>query len=119
MKIIGLVAAAVVVAVTVVVIRSGTTARNQRPDVDPPAVATSLQTVTLSVPKMDCPGCEIGVRIAAGKVDGVREAKTDSDKRTADVTFDPAKATAQAIANAIKKGTGFETEVPPATKSKT
>ncbi len=118
MKIIGLVAAAVlvVVAVTVAGVRSGTTARNQGPDVSPQAIATSWQTVTLSVPKMDCAGCEIGVRIAASKVDGVKEVKTDSDKRTADVTFDPAKATAQAIADAIKMGTGFETEVPPTTK---
>lgn len=120
MKISGLVAAAVlVVTVAVVVVRSGTTARNQGPDVATQAIATSWQTVTLSVPKMDCAGCEIGVRIAASKVDGVKEVKTDSDKRTADVTFDPAKATVQAIANAIKTGTGFETEVPQTTKSKT
>jgi copper chaperone CopZ len=119
MKIIGLVAAAVVVAVTVVVLRSGTTGGNQGPDVVPQAAATSWQTVTLSVPKMDCAGCEIGVRIAASKVDGVKEVKTDSDKRTADVTFDPAKATAQAIASAIKTGTGFEANLPPTMKSKT
>ena len=120
MRIIGLVAAAVVVvAVTAVVVRSGTTARNQALQVAPPAIATSWQTVTLSVPKMDCAGCEIGVRIAASKIDGVKEVKTDSDRRTADVTYDPAKATAQAIANAIKMGTGFETKLPPTTKTKT
>lgn len=120
MKIIGLVAAAVVVvAVTAMVVRSGTTARRQALQVAPPVIATKWQTVTLSVPKMDCAGCEIGVRIAASKIDGVKEVKTDSDKRTADVTYDPAKATAQAIANAIKMGTGFETNLPPTTKTKT
>lgn len=119
MKIIGLVAAAVVVIAVTVVVRSGTTARNQGPNVAPQAIVTSWQTVMLSVPKMDCAGCEIGVRIAASKVDGVKQVKTDSDKRTADVTFDPAKTTAQAIANAIKVGTGFETEAPPSAKNKT
>jgi copper chaperone CopZ len=59
------------------------------------------------------------VRIAASKVDGVKDVKTDSDKRTAQVTFDPTKTTAQAIAGAITKGTGFETEVPQTDKSKT
>jgi mercuric ion binding protein len=119
MRIIGLVAAAVALAVTVVVVRSGPAADDQRPGVNPQAVAANWQTVTLSVPKMDCPGCEIGVRIAASKVDGVKEVKTDSDTRTADVTYDPAKATAQAIANAIKAGTGFDTNLPPAATSKT
>jgi copper chaperone CopZ len=120
MKISGLVAAAVVVVgVTVVVVRSGTTARNQGPKVAPQTIAINWQTVTLSVPKMDCAGCEIGVRIAASKVDGVKEVKTDSDKRTVDVAFDPARATAQAIANAIKAATGFETNLPPTTKSET
>jgi copper chaperone CopZ len=120
MKIIGLVAAVViVVAVTVVVVRPRATTRNQAPEAASQAVSPNWQTVTLSVPKMDCAGCEIGVRIAASKVDGVQEVKTDSDKRTADVTFDPGKATAQAIANAIKTGTGFDTEVPRTSKSKT
>ena len=68
---------------------------------------------------MDCAGCEVGVRIAAGKVDGVQGVKTDSDTRTAEVTFDPSKTTAQAIASAITKGTGFDTEVPHTDKSKT
>ena len=58
-----------------------------------------------------CAGCEVGVKIAANKVDGVKEVKTDSDTRTVAVTFDPSKSTAQAIASAITKGTGFKTEL--------
>ena len=53
------------------------------------------------------------MRIAASRVDGVKETKTDSDKRTARVVFDAAKTSAQAIASAIKSSTGFEVEVPP------
>ena len=78
-----------------------------------------MEVVTLNVPDMFCAGCEVGVKIAANKIDGVKEVKTDSDKRTADVTFDPSKTTAQAIASAITKGTGFKTEVANSGKKKT
>ena len=119
MKTIGLIAAAVVITVAIVAVRSRTPERNQVREVGSQVVAVRSQMVTLKVPKMDCAGCEVGVRIAASKVDGVKDVKTDSDKRTAEVTFDPSKTTAQAIASAITKGTGFDTEVPHTDKSKT
>src|SRR3989442_14491798 len=119
MKTIGLIAAAVVITVAIMAVRSRTPERNQVREVGSQVVAVRSQMVTLKVPKMDCAGCEVGVRIAASKVDGVKDVKTDSDKRTADVTFDPSKTTAQAIASAITKGTGFDTEVPHTDKSKT
>src|SRR6266849_8392608 len=111
MKTIGLIAAAVVITVAVVVVRSRAPERNQAREVGAQVVAVRSQMVTLRVPKMDCAGCEIGVRIAVSKVDGVKETKTDSDKRTARVVFDAAKTSAQAIASAIKSSTGFEVEV--------
>ena len=119
MKTIGLIAAALVVTVAIVAVRSRTPERKAEGDAGAQAVSVDSQIVTLKVPKMDCAGCEVGVRIAAGKVDGVKGVKTDSDTRTAEVTFDPSKTTAQAIASAITKGTGFETEVPPSAKNKT
>ncbi len=118
MKTIGLIALAVVITVAVVAVRSRTPERSQAREVGAPVAAVSSLMVTLKVPKMDCAGCEVGVRIAASKVDGVKDVKTDSDKRTAEVTFDPAKTTVQAIASAITKGTGFDTEVPRTDKSK-
>ena len=48
------------------------------------------QKVMLSIPKMDCGGCELAVKIAARKVAGVREVATNSDKRIAEVTYDAA-----------------------------
>lgn len=72
---------------------------------------SSTQVATLSVPDMFCEGCAAGVKIAANKVDGVKGVKTDFDKRIAEVTFDPSKTSAEAIASAITKGTGFKTEV--------
>jgi len=113
MKVIGLITAVLVLAVAIVVVRSRTSEHRQPHDVAAAAVPANVQTVTLKLPKMDCAGCEIGVRIAASKVDGVKETKTDSDKRTAWVVFDAAKTSAQAIASAIKSSTGFEVEVPP------
>src|SRR5712691_5616851 len=119
MRTISLIAAAVVITVAVVAVRSRTAERNQAREVGAQAVAVSSQMVTLKVPKMDCAGCEVGVRIAANRVDGVKDVRTDSDKRTVEVTFDPSKTTAQAIASAITKGTGFDTEVPQIGKGKT
>jgi copper chaperone CopZ len=52
------------------------------------------------------------VKIAASRVGGVKETRTDSDKRTAQVVFDASITSAQAIASAIKSSTGFDTEVP-------
>ena len=113
MKTIGLVAAVLVLAGAIVAVRSRTSEHRQPHDVAAGAVPGNVETVTLKLPKMDCAGCEIGVRIAASKVDGVKETNTDSDKRTARVVFDAAKTTAQAIASAIRSSTGFEVEVPP------
>lgn len=75
-----------------------------------------MQVVTLKVPEMFCPGCEIGVKIAANKVDGVKEVKTDSDTRTASITFDPSKTTPQAIASAITKGLDSKSKWPTAAR---
>ncbi len=119
MKTIGLVATAVVITVAIVVVRSRTPDRSHEPAVHAQESSVASQTVTLKLPKMDCAGCEVGVRIAANKVDGVKQVKTDSETRTAEVTFDPSKTTAQAIASAITKATGFETEMPQTDQTKT
>lgn len=105
MRTIGVVTAVFVVTLAGAGLLTTTLAQNQKPE-------SSTQVVTLKVPDMDCGGCEIGVKIAASKVDGVKDVKTSSDTRTADVRFDPSKTNAEAIANAITKATGFKTEVP-------
>lgn len=119
MKTIGLIAAALVVTVAIVAVRSRTPEGKPGDATRVQGLSVESQIVTLKLPEMDCAGCEVGVRIAAGRVDGVKGVKTDSETRTAEVTFDPSKTTALAIASAITKGTGFETEVPPSAKSKT
>lgn len=46
------------------------------------------QTVTLSVPGMNCPVCPITVRKALKKVDGVSQVKVDYESKSATVIFD-------------------------------
>jgi copper chaperone CopZ len=118
MRAIGIVVAAIAVAATVAVVRSRTDASKGSAGTAGVGVA-QVEVASLRLPEMDCAGCELGVKIAANKVDGVRDVKTDSDKRTAEVTFDPLKTNAHAIADAITKDTGFKTEVTTASKSKT
>lgn len=50
----------------------------------------ATQTVTLSVPGMDCPVCPITVKKALEKVDGVKKANVDFKAKEAKVTFDDA-----------------------------
>lgn len=104
MRTIGVVTTAVVIALAGAGLLTTTHAQKQKPE-------GSAQVVTLKVPEMDCAGCEVGIKIAANKVDGVKNVKTSSDTRTADVTFDPAKTNPEAIATAITKATGFKVEV--------
>jgi periplasmic mercuric ion binding protein len=51
----------------------------------------AVQTVTLSVPSMDCPVCPITVKKALANVPGVSKAEVNFDKRQATVTFDDTK----------------------------
>lgn len=58
------------------------------------------QTVTLDVPGMTCAACPITVKKAITRVDGVRKAEVDYDKRQAVVTYDDAKASVEQIVKA-------------------
>ncbi|MFZ2653151.1 MAG: mercury resistance system periplasmic binding protein MerP [Burkholderiaceae bacterium] len=60
----------------------------------------ALQTVTLSVPTMDCPVCPITVKRALTNVEGVSKAEVNFDKRAATVTFDDARASIRKLTEA-------------------
>lgn len=62
----------------------------------------AVQTVTLSVPTMDCPVCPITVKKALTRVDGVSKAEVNFEKRQATVTFDDARASVQNLTEATK-----------------
>lgn len=51
----------------------------------------AVQTVTLSVPSMDCPVCPITVKKALANVAGISKAEVNFEKRQATVTFDDTK----------------------------
>ena len=62
------------------------------------------QTVTLSVPGMDCAACPITIKKALSKVEGVAKVEVSFEKKQAIVTFDNAQTSlvklTQATANA-------------------
>lgn len=60
------------------------------------------QTVTLSVPTMNCPVCPITVKNALTKVDGVTNTEVSFEKREATVTFDDTRTNVQALTEATK-----------------
>jgi periplasmic mercuric ion binding protein len=62
--------------------------------------AGTLETVTLDVKNMTCAVCPIIVKNALEKVPGVTNAKVDFEKKTADVTFDPDKASPATLTKA-------------------
>ena len=62
----------------------------------------TTQTVTLSVPGMDCATCPITVKKALNQVAGVGKIDIRLDRREAKVTFDDAKTSADALTRATK-----------------
>jgi mercuric ion binding protein len=74
------------------------------------AFAGETRTATLDVAKMDCAVCPITVRKALERVPGVGSAKVDLKTHRAVVTFDPSKATPEALARATTDA-GFPSSV--------
>jgi len=62
----------------------------------------ATQTVTLSVPDMNCAACPITVKKALTKVSGVSKTEVSLDRREAKVTFDDAKTSVEALTRATK-----------------
>lgn len=68
------------------------------------------QTVTFSVPGMNCASCPFIVESAMRGVEGVMQVTADSDTRTALVVFDDAITSAEDIAFASASA-GYEAEL--------
>lgn len=65
-------------------------------------VWAATQTVTLSVPGMNCATCPMTVKKALSQVSGVSKTDVNLDSREAKVTFDDAKTNVQALKRATK-----------------
>jgi mercuric ion binding protein len=63
-------------------------------------VWAAQQSVTLSVPDMNCASCPITVKAALSKVPGVASVKSDLAKRQTTVAFDDAKTDVAALSKA-------------------
>lgn len=74
------------------------------------AFAAPPQTATLAVENMTCGTCPIVVKKALERVPGVTQTSVDFDKKTAAVTFDPAKTTATKLTQATTEA-GFPSKV--------
>lgn len=66
-----------------------------------PALA-GLQTVTLSVPGMNCAACPFTVKAALNKVDDVSQIEVSYPEREAVVTFDDTRTSLEALTDATK-----------------
>lgn len=60
----------------------------------------ATQTVTLTVPGMNCATCPITVKKALSRVDGAQKAEVDYATKLAVVTFDDKKTNVQALSKA-------------------
>lgn len=74
------------------------------------ANAAENKVVNLDVPGMTCNFCPITIRIALNKIDGVIEATSDFETKTATVTFDPTKTSIEALTQATAKA-GYPSSV--------
>lgn len=70
----------------------------------------SLQTCLIKVEGMACGACAARVEREAKKIEGVTAAKVSQPKGVAEVTYDPAKTSPEAIARVITEKTGFAAE---------
>jgi copper chaperone CopZ len=73
--------------------------------------APGLATVSLRVEGMTCPSCQVAVRTALSKLDGVKGAKVDVEKKSATVDYDPAKVAPQKMIDAVNR-LGYQASLP-------
>ena len=74
----------------------------------------ATQTITLSVPDMNCATCPITVKKSLTKVSGVSKTEVSLDRREAKVAFDDTKTSAEALTRATKEA-GYPSTVIGAT----
>jgi copper chaperone CopZ len=71
---------------------------------------TGLTTTVFKVDGMTCGGCEVGVKVAVKKLDGVEKVTASYKDARAAVTYDRSKVTVEEIEAAIEK-IGYSAEV--------
>ena len=72
--------------------------------------------VVLKVSGMSCGACAKTVEKEAKRIDGVKVVKVSQPKGEAEITYDPAKTSPEAIAKRISDKTGFKAKPPTTTQ---
>lgn len=75
----------------------------------------ATQTITLSVPGMNCATCPITVKKALTKVAGVSKVEVNLDRREAKVAFDDAQVNVETLTRATKDA-GYPSSIAGAAK---
>ena len=73
-------------------------------------VPAETVTKVIDVEGMTCGGCELAVKRAVGKLEGVDSVKASHEDGRAEVTYDPGKVTIEQIVEAIEK-LGYQAEL--------
>ena len=68
-----------------------------------PLVAAEQQTLVLDIKGMHCGGCASGIEAMLRRVDGVTKVNVSFEESAATVEYDPTKANAEKIIEAIEK----------------
>ena len=68
-----------------------------------PSNAPAFSPVKLSIEGMTCASCEVSIKMALKKVEGVVEVSADAEAGSAHAKFDPTKTDGSALAAAITK----------------
>jgi copper chaperone CopZ len=76
-----------------------------------PIANANLQRVVISVEGMTCATCEIVVRHALRRIEGVKSVDVSAAVKTATVDYEPVKANPQKLVEAINS-TGYHASVP-------
>ncbi len=73
--------------------------------------AAGSATVSLHVEGMTCASCKVAVRTALSKLDGVKDARVDVDRKRADIHYDPTRVTPQQMVDAVNR-LGYQASLP-------
>jgi copper ion binding protein len=77
--------------------------------------APGASSVTLHVEGMSCGSCRAAVKTAIGRLQGVRDAKVELEKKSATVEYDASKVSPQKMVEAVNQ-LGFEASLPAASE---
>ncbi len=74
-------------------------------------VPADTQRVALHVEGMTCGGCAISTRAVLNRLEGVKRAEVDYERKRALVTYDPARVTPPRMIAALKDKLGYTARV--------